>query len=576
MSNTQPGKDTIYIDVDDEITAIIDKVRGSHEKIVALVLPKRATVLQSIVNMKLLKRTADSAKKHLVLITSEAGLLPLAGSVGIYVAKTLQSKPEIPAGASMHHDPEEQEESVSMADDLDGNAPVGDHMRHAPNSVVRPSNAGDEDSPIELDNTTPAAAAAGPVVGHGSAEAAKKAKKKGAKKFNIPDFNKFRVWGVIAGAAVVALVFLWYIGFVVMPRANISVKTDSSAIQESMDVRLSTSAKEVDLDDNTVPAQQQQTQKTVTQQAAATGQKDLGTKATGQVKLALKDCSQPMVTIPAGTGLSANGLTFITQQGATLQSLKAGNNCRNDLAPSLSSATVGVIAQDNGDKYNLSSATFSVAGTGSVSATGSTSGGTSNIVKIVSQADIDGVKQKIAAQDADAVKKELKQALVGKGLYAIDGSFNNAEPEVITNVKVGDQADAVTVTQKTTYTMLGSKQDDLKKVIGQAVNKKIDKNKQQILDYGLDDAIFKLSSQKGTVTLTTLDVTAVAGTDINLEDIKKQIAGKKSNDAKEIIGKYPGVTDVTVHYSPFWVSSIPKKASKINVTVEKPTVKDAN
>src|SRR5690242_18612768 len=91
-----PAKDVIYIDVDDEITTIIDKVRGSQSKILALVLPKRATTLQSVVNMKLLKRSADETSKNLVLITSEAGLLPLAANVGMYVAKNLQSKPEIP------------------------------------------------------------------------------------------------------------------------------------------------------------------------------------------------------------------------------------------------------------------------------------------------------------------------------------------------------------------------------------------------------------------------------------------------------------------------------------------------
>jgi hypothetical protein len=84
--SSQSGKDVIYIDIDDEITAIIDKVRGSEQRIVALVLPKRANAFQSIVNMKLLKRTADNANKHLVLITNETGLLPLAGAVGIYVA----------------------------------------------------------------------------------------------------------------------------------------------------------------------------------------------------------------------------------------------------------------------------------------------------------------------------------------------------------------------------------------------------------------------------------------------------------------------------------------------------------
>src|SRR3989344_8383697 len=93
---TEAAKDIIYIDIDDEITSIIEKVSASKHKIVALVLPKRATVLQSIVNMKLLKRRADSGGKRVVLITSEAGLLPLAGAVGLHAAKTLQSKPEIP------------------------------------------------------------------------------------------------------------------------------------------------------------------------------------------------------------------------------------------------------------------------------------------------------------------------------------------------------------------------------------------------------------------------------------------------------------------------------------------------
>lgn len=570
--STQTGKDTIYIDVDDEITAIIDKVRGSHEKIVALVLPKRATVLQSIVNMKLLKRTADESKKHLVLITSEAGLLPLAGSVGLYVAKTLQSKPEIPAATASNHDlNEDQEEAVSMADDIDPNASLGEHMRHAPASVVRPGSSSDEDAPIELDNSSPAAA--GPVVGGPGKAAAKKAAKKagGGKNFKIPDFGKFRNWGIIGGVALVVLIFMLYLALSVMPRAHVSVKTDSTAVQENLDIRLSTTAKEVDVEDGTVPAQVEQTQKTVTQQAEATGQKDKGAKATGSISLSAGACSGIAPNdVPAGTGVSANGLTFITQNTASFVPQIKGGKCTW-----VTSSNVGVTAQNSGANYNTSG-NFSVAGRSDVSASGSTSGGTTNIVKVVSQGDIDGVKQKIVSQDTAAVKKELQQSLTGKGLFAIEGSFTNADPEVITNVKADEEAPTVTVTQKTTYTMMGAKQDDLKKIVADAVNKKIDKNKQQILDHGLDKAIFKIQSQQAKATLMAMDVTAIAGTDINLEEIKKQIAGKKSNDAKEIISKYPGVTDVTVDYSPFWVSSIPKKPGKINLVIEKPTIKDAN
>ena len=47
-----PQKDTIYVDIDDEITGVIDKVQNSSAKLVALVLPKRASVFQSIAVMK--------------------------------------------------------------------------------------------------------------------------------------------------------------------------------------------------------------------------------------------------------------------------------------------------------------------------------------------------------------------------------------------------------------------------------------------------------------------------------------------------------------------------------------------
>src|SRR5436190_17633981 len=93
------AKETIYVDVEDDITAIIDKVEAAKAKVVALVLPKRSTTLQSTVNMRLLKRSAESADKDLVLVTSEGALLPLAGAVGLHVAKNLQSAPKVPTAA---------------------------------------------------------------------------------------------------------------------------------------------------------------------------------------------------------------------------------------------------------------------------------------------------------------------------------------------------------------------------------------------------------------------------------------------------------------------------------------------
>lgn len=574
--STQAGKDVIYIDIDDEITAIIDKVRGSKERIVALVLPKRATVLQSIVNMKLLKRTADEAKKQVVLITSEAGLLPLAGTVGIYVAKSLQSKPEVPSVPTSRDRAvdEDSEETVAMADDeeLDASRPVGEHLRKATPSVAVPTALADEadEAPIELDNTVPATPAAAALA------KAKAASKKGG--FKVPDFNKFRLWLALGALGLVLLIFVWYMAFVSMPRATIAIKTDSTAVERTLDVTLDSEADEVETDTATVPAEVQQVQKTLSQEVEATGQKDEGTKATGTIRF--YNCSLNDLiagndrTIPAGTGVSTNGLTFITQETVIVPpSNFSGNNCKNNKP----SAPVEMTAQSVGEKYNIGAANYTVAGYSTITGQGSaTSGGSSKIIKVVSQSDIDNAKQKISSQDTNAVKQELAKGLTSKGLFAIDATFKANDPEVSTNVKVGEEADKVTVTQKITYTMVGAEQSALKKVITESVKDKIDLSKQEILDYGLDSAVFKLQNQQNSQTLVTMALTVIAGSDLNLNEIKKQVAGKKSNDAKQVIGDYPGVTEVTVDYSPFWVSAIPKKTSKIKVTVEKPIVKDAN
>ena len=89
------NKDVIYIDVEDDITAIIGKVKDAKEKIVALVPPKRIGVLQSAVNLRLLARAAGQNDKRLVLISNNSALLALASAAKIPVAKNLQSKPEL-------------------------------------------------------------------------------------------------------------------------------------------------------------------------------------------------------------------------------------------------------------------------------------------------------------------------------------------------------------------------------------------------------------------------------------------------------------------------------------------------
>src|SRR5262249_48029857 len=152
------------------------------------------------------------------------------------------------------------------------------------------------------------------------------------------------------------------------------------------------------------------------------------------------------------------------------------------------------------------------------------------------------------------IQQELSSALVGRDLLPLDVTFNAGTPETKLSVEANTAADSVTVTQTITYTMMGVKEEDLEKLIATDVEKKIDTQKQSILSHGLDDAFFSLQGVNPGEASVSMQVTAVAGAALNVGTIKQQVAGKKAGDAKEVISASPGVTDVTVEYSPFWVS----------------------
>jgi len=116
----------------------------------------------------------------------------------------------------------------------------------------------------------------------------------------------------------------------------------------------------------------------------------------------------------------------------------------------------------------------------------------------------------------------------------------------------------------------------LQAVVDKAASAKIDTKKQKILNYGLDTATFSVQSNTADGSLITIETTVSTGAELHVDAIKAQIAGKKAGDAQELIKANPGITDVTVKYSPFWVSSIPKNTKKITVVIQEQQATSSN
>lgn len=560
-STAKMGKDVVYIDLDDEITSIIDKVENAKNKVVALVLPKRAAVLRSIVNMRLLKRAADNAGKNVVLISSEAALSPLAGVAGLHVAKNLTSKPHIPPSPIAIHEkparPVETEAAMEDNEAIDESNAKIDYSRSigelaAGHEIEEPETIPLNDEDVAEDRTD-------------DAKPLSKTKTPKDKKLKVPNFDKFRLSLGLGIAGLILLIIFIILATSVLPKARITLKTTSLPVSANFNLTADGGAKTLDETKGVIPATLQTKDQTATATVTATGQQNNGDKASGSVSMSAQDCSAPFSTptdVPAGTGLSSSGLTYITQAKTSFSISGAAGSCVNYAATS----ATAIKAQTGGSKYNVSSVSFSVSGRPDVSVSGSTSGGTDNVATVLSQGDVDGARQKITSADTDKFTKDFEKALSDQGLYIIASTLKLSNPALTSSTPVGQPATNATVTVKITYSILTVKNDDLKKAVSDQMNKQIDTKKQKLsTDDPLKSLTVSVSSQESptkAILQLSLETTAVPVLDI--EGIKKTSAGQKTGDIRSALSSLPGVKEVDVKLSPFWVSKAPK-ASKINV-----------
>jgi hypothetical protein len=583
------NKDVIYIDVEDEITNIIDKVNTSKSKVVALVLPKRATVFQSVVNMKLLKKKADDAGKNVVLVTSEAGILPLAGATGVHVAHSLQATPVIPPNPNEDFndntpiDIDEDEATVADPEDIDKNSPIGELAGLAVVGAAAGAAVKAKADPIDsisIDNDAlpgdNAAADSSKGEQTDKSKKSKKAKGLNGKSTKVPNFEKFRKYLIIGGIALVALILIWIIGFKVLPKATITIQTNTSSVNSNLTLNLSQADQNLIASSNTVPAKYETVTKTSTSTAVnTTGTKTIGTAATGSITITnpciiLQGSTTP-VNVPAGTVFtdSSGSYNFTNNAATVVPAYSAhGGHCVDGVV------NVAVTATQVGSGYNLNSGTTfssSYSGISSFNMTNNNkmNGGSSSTVQAVSQADITSAQSQLQTPNSSQIESQLESTLNGEGYTPITETYVAGTPTYTPSATVGTQANSVTVTSSATYSMYGVKESDLNTLVTNNVNQQINPSTQSIIDTGVSNAKFTVVTNTPSSAQVTMQTSASVAAKLDATTIAQQSAGQKSADIVNTISQVPGVTKVTVKYSPFWVTATPSNVKKITVVIEK-------
>lgn len=542
-------KDVIYIDVDDDVTAIIGKIKKSKEKIVAIVPPKRAGALQSAVNLRLLDRMAKTSKKNLVLVTNNPALIALAANASIPVAKNLQSKPEIADIPAL---------AVDDGDDIiDGSdLPVGDHaktVKVSDNTRIEPaSNRSDVVEGLDIDGEEVAAASIA-----SSALTSKKVAK-ARSNVKIPNFDKFRkrlFLGITGGVALIALL-VWMFGFA--PSATVIITAKTSPAPVSATVKLGGTAA-TDFKTGVIKSVSQQEKKDISVDFDATGTKDVGDKATGTVRFSTSDASTAIngVTIPAGTKLTTNGgLVFVTDNAVAINSQNyTGTN-------------VTVTSSESGTKYNGATGALSGApSTVAANFVGVAAGGTSKVAKVVSADDIERAKGQLIGQSTDAEKKALIKKYVS-GEKVIDSSFTVDRGDAV-SVPALDQEAATgkaKLTISTTFTIYAVPKTDLESYLNQSIKSQLDSQAtQKVYNTGIDKASISNFRKEGDTLTASVASSGQIGPVIDEETIKEKVKGKIYGEVQSSLQTIDGVQDVDVQFPYFWVRAVPNNTDKIHI-----------
>ena len=544
----------IYVDSESDITSIVSKLRSEKSKDVKIVVPKNSAALKSGVNLKLLARTAHTKAKILSLITSDSKLIAMASAAKIMTASTLSAIPELIGSPEV----DSIQCSVIPNEDLKEDLTID----------------GEDLDPLSSAEEGALAAAAAKSSKNRKTKAPKKDKKANKDKSDsdtknlneqgpekkqkkIPNFFDFRKKALIGIAAFLSLILILMFIFTLQRTATLEVSANADRLDVNFSAQLDHEASETSK--AKLKVAKQSGSKAIQNTTPATGEQNIGSKASG--KLTVTNCTDDPVTIPAGTGVSSGGLTYIT---ASSIKVSASDFFSSGSWKNNGKESVNVTAKDAGDQFNSSPRAYTIAGVpSSVSGYGSAmAGGSTQIVKIVTTADVTTLRNKLKSSNESEFKDELKSQFSSDQKVLEDSFSIKIGEEQITPAE-GQQADQLSGSVTINYSMYGVDKDQLKKILDLNIESAKKDPDQSIIKDGFED--LKLTpGEGGAYNLTTV---AYLGPNLNLDQIKEEVAGKKKGEAIQAVEGIAGVNSVKVKIRPFWSSTLPSK-DKIEIKIE--------
>lgn len=582
---------SIYIESADEITTVIERLRGAQDDAVALVAPKGATLLQSVVNLKLARKAAQDTGKEIVVVSTDKIGRNLCAQLGIPAANTEEEAAgvlqgvhtattdddgKVIAGVRIHNyydeenssdTPEKEaaakpepiiipkqmlkEESVKPEPAIA--VPENTPEPPAAAEVVTPPPAAEPLTRTKIerkDDEVPTVETVAPAVAVATkpGDIVKAAKEKIPRPKEPTTPTQKRIIKLSAFLGGVALLIILTIAFLFLPITRVELAVHASDWTKQLAFSASTDLTQPSSDSTALPAEALTATSNKTLTFKPTGSKQVGDKATGTVTFYNYDTTTP-ITVPSGTAITASGKSFVTTADVQVP----GYTKASGKPPVPGTQNAPITANEAGPDSNLSNAPANdVHTSGGVLTfnTVNTTGGTSKTVTVVSADDLTKAKADLTQQMTDDAKQQLQSQLANRDVTFKQDADVIQVGDITSTVNVGDQADSGDVSGSLnlhrTIVNTPTLQDAISNRLraDQLTNHTYTVTKQDI-------TVTDLSSD-GKVLSLSVDLAGKEAAVIPAEQLAQQLAGKTLSAGESILINAAPTATVQVEQKPGW------------------------
>jgi hypothetical protein len=113
--------------------------------------------------------------------------------------------------------------------------------------------------------------------------------------------------------------------------------------------------------------------------------------------------------------------------------------------------------------------------------------------------------------------------------------------------------------------MYGVAESDLKEYLNQVLQKQLVGDNQKIYQDGVGSAQLSNFRNDNNALSATLTATGQVGPEINENQVKEEVKGKRFGEVQSTLQAIQNVQDVTVRFSYPWVTSVPNDTNKIKI-----------